>query len=1648
MLLAKLFPRPRWGRGGAIRVAQPAVLRRTRGGRRQPHPDPVEPLERRVLLAAAGDLDPSFGDGGKSVVTGAVDSDFNAPFFLARQSSAKTIVATITATGAPAGVQLFDYAVFRLNRDGSLDTSFGDGGVVTRSPLDDHQMLGVIVQPDQKVLFYGRSFGDGSTFHLFRYTAEGEVDNSFGGDGVVSVQPGAGVDFVNAVALQPNGDIVVGGQADASGAFALTRLNGDGSPDTGFGDGGVAIVFLGESANLQALAVDSNNRVLAAGSVDRQVTAVRLTTGGALDAGYGDDGVARAPTATVGLWVVDSALQPDGKFLLKAADRESQLAPALIRFTTGGDLDPAFGGGNGVASANVAGGGDSAAAPGLAVAPDGAIVTIDSASVGEDQDDLIVARFTPAGGPDTKFGGGDGSVVVNFGDGAEAPEDVVIHADGRIVAVARIRDLSNGASTPAFVRLLTDATPPTASVTPPAIVAGTASSTFQVQYGDNVAVDPNSISADDVAVLDPTGAALAVSLQGVTGGATPTATFRVAAPGGTWDAADGGTYTIEVKAGGVADTSGNVNAAATAQFAFVGADPDTEAPDAALDANPAPVPGSQSYDFSVTYTDNVLVVVEGSANDVVVTGPNGFVEFATFVGIMPGGTATSKRVTYRINAPGGAFDTADNGSYTVETFELSTVTDGSGNRVRLKAAGTFSVGLGIGPSATVLGGQPAPIFSAATYDFAVTYEDSSLVDAATIDGADIVITGPNGFSAAATPVSFNANAAPINTAVYRVAAPGGSFGPEDNGAYTINLQTGAVADTDGNAAPGGAVGTFNVALSAPVPGGLDPTFGGGTGVVTFDPPGPPVKTTDVIAEPDGGSTAVAFTVATPGSADVTLFRVTFGGALDPAFGGSGNGLVSLDIGADDRPTSLVRLADGKLLVAGTTSTYDGAGVETDADFFVARFNADGTLDTTFGATGGFTVADFGPASFDRANDQVVAPDGRIYLFGQSTGSDPNGDFAFARFDASGAFDPSFGVGGRVVTDLGGADVANAVTIDASGRFVAAGSTSSGFTGSFAVVRYNADGSIDNSFGPTGNGRNFVDFRPGFDEAQGIVRQDDGRLVAGGLATTGDPDDPGFDSDFAVARFDADGNLDAGFGSGGMVLTDFAGQLASINKLIFQPGNKIIAAGQVVNTLAGVGVENVQVAIARFNADGSPDATFSDDGKLVVDFTVLSGSSAGTFNAVGSASGTSLSGGAAGTELEQKFEQFRLESQGLVSLTRGGAILLLATQGPIVEIARIVGDAGAPSLFVALIANITEIDVTAATFVVRYVDDQSIDVTRLGTGDIRVTGPNGFSQLAEFVELVDGNANAPERTVRYRVKPGGAAFLKADEGSYALSVEPNRVADIHGNALPGGPIPNAVFTITIPENLANLRVDGGLTGKFPAAVVGGARASGGTVRVTNSGELNAKTTVAVTIFASPDAAFDEGADTPIVTINGVKISLKPGKAKAIKLKFTRFPSGLPDGDYFLIARIDSAGALAELKESDNVAPTAAPINIAAPFVDLAGTAGAIKGALVPGGKANGSILVSNGGNSAVKQTTAAAILASLDGAVVGNDTAVGSAALKLNLKAARAKSSKLSFTLPAGLAPGSYTLLAVLDDPSVIAESNEANNVVVLGTFTV
>ena len=294
-------------------------------------------------------------------------------------------------------------------------------------------------------------------------------------------------------------------------------------------------------------------------------------------------------------------------------------------------------------------------------------------------------------------------------------------------------------------------------------------------------------------------------------------------------------------------------------------------------------------------------------------------------------------------------------------------------------------------------------------------------------------------------------------------------------------------------------------------------------------------------------------------------RLLSAGELDPSFGTGGK--VVTDFGGTDSGQAVAVQSDGRIVVVGHRG---------EADFVLARYNANGTLDTTFGSVGRVTT-DFGGQ--DAAFAVAVQADGRIVTAGRSGGA-----FALARYNVDGSLDAAFGSGGKVVTDLGTTDPTSTIfdiAVQPDGKIVAAGTR--GFD-DFALARYNPDGTLDSSFG-TG-GVVVTDFGPGFDGAGALELQIDGRIVVAGQAGVDDGH-----KDFALARYLPDGTLDTAFGGTGLVTTDFSGAFDGASGLVVQPDGKIVAAG-----ISGFS----DVALARYNSDGSLDPTFGSGGRVVTE----------------------------------------------------------------------------------------------------------------------------------------------------------------------------------------------------------------------------------------------------------------------------------------------------------------------------------------------------------------------------------------------------------------------------------------------------------------
>jgi uncharacterized delta-60 repeat protein len=311
-------------------------------------------------------------------------------------------------------------------------------------------------------------------------------------------------------------------------------------------------------------------------------------------------------------------------------------------------------------------------------------------------------------------------------------------------------------------------------------------------------------------------------------------------------------------------------------------------------------------------------------------------------------------------------------------------------------------------------------------------------------------------------------------------------------------------------------------------GKLDRSFGRGGRVLTRFGSGRGVSFGTALAIQADGKLVAAGTSSdsTNGSpAHFTLARYTRGGALDPSFGAGGK--VVVDSRSSEYANALAVGPDGTLVVAGTSFA---PGTQKCA---VARFTASGKLDPSFG-TSGRVLTVFGYSC--EAAGILTQPDGKIVIAG-SVASTDTGGFMLARYSSDGTLDPSFGAGGRTSTDFDyeRSESANALAIQPDGRLVAAGAiygTSKYDSTRFALARYTTAGALDPSFGDGGKVITDLGSSPRTGEHQATARavaiQPDGKIVAAGSSL----------GDFALTRYTSDGNLDPNFGRGGKVTTAF------------------------------------------------------------------------------------------------------------------------------------------------------------------------------------------------------------------------------------------------------------------------------------------------------------------------------------------------------------------------------------------------------------------------------------------------------------------------------------------------------------------------------
>lgn len=321
----------------------------------------------------------------------------------------------------------------------------------------------------------------------------------------------------------------------------------------------------------------------------------------------------------------------------------------------------------------------------------------------------------------------------------------------------------------------------------------------------------------------------------------------------------------------------------------------------------------------------------------------------------------------------------------------------------------------------------------------------------------------------------------------------------------------------------------------------------------------------ITLQPDG-----KLVLAGPAAGDFGLARMTSAGSLDTTFDADGKLTTSFLV--SDGANAVTLQADGKILAAGSAAA---AGFSP-ADFAVARYTSTGALDATFDSDGKVT-AGFPASSADAASGLAAQADGKVLVVGRTTGSSGS-DVAVGRYTTAGAPDAAFGTAGRVTIDVNVSDSALAVALQTDGKIVLAGVThAAGSNPDFLLLRLQPDGSLDPTFGTGG----VVTTNVGnHDRASAVAIQPDGKIVVAGSTAPSN-------RDFIVLRYTAGGFLDAGFGTGGKVITDVFGTNSDdhANALALQTDGKIVIAGD-----AGL-----QGAVARYTAAGALDPSFDGDG---------------------------------------------------------------------------------------------------------------------------------------------------------------------------------------------------------------------------------------------------------------------------------------------------------------------------------------------------------------------------------------------------------------------------------------------------------------------
>ncbi len=349
------------------------------------------------------------------------------------------------------------------------------------------------------------------------------------------------------------------------------------------------------------------------------------------------------------------------------------------------------------------------------------------------------------------------------------------------------------------------------------------------------------------------------------------------------------------------------------------------------------------------------------------------------------------------------------------------------------------------------------------------------------------------------------------------------------------------------------------------------------------------------------------------------------GTLDPSFGN--NGIVYNN---QHDPYGYALQADGKILVAGY-------------DFIIDRYNEDGSVDAGFGNNGTIKIPVTRGGSF---NDIEYLNDGKFLVSGSIQSENyTHFNIIIVKCLPNGSVDSSFGVNGMILNDYGINFYNEATFVQTDGKIVITGEARANVNDlkKTFVIRYNPDGTLDNSFGIEGKVITAYDREV---TSLQIVIQPDGKILTSG--TYGYLNDL---PNFMATRYMNDGQIDVSFGENGIAFSGYFGVNPQgiwhtrMQDMVLQPDNKILVAGQ-----TGSGGQ-INTGLCRFNADGSLDMSFGIEGKVI---TSVGNFETPTYGIALQSDGKIIAGGQYSPKAEPYiyFSMFRYQSNGMLDSSFG------------------------------------------------------------------------------------------------------------------------------------------------------------------------------------------------------------------------------------------------------------------------------------------------------------------------------------------------------------------------------------------------------------